>query len=144
LAELDEIEKYIIGCPFWDTILAQYSTIDGNGEIDWNSDDDLEAFYSQYFPDDIPSEWSQKDKSASHGYGVINPNSSVSYWKYYRIYYTSKCRLVWNVYNKVDSILKNIIACRFDDVLPDIELPGTELKLDETLLKPVRRCYTVL
>jgi hypothetical protein len=32
-------------------------------------DDVLEAFYSTYFPDDIPDEWSLVDQQKSHGVG---------------------------------------------------------------------------
>ena len=52
----------------WKTILEDYEE---NGS--WKSDQFKEMFYNTYFPwinDDIPDEWSLKDKEQSHGRGL--------------------------------------------------------------------------
>jgi hypothetical protein len=33
----------------------------------WETDEELEEFYDEYFPDDIPDEWSREDQTKSHG-----------------------------------------------------------------------------
>lgn len=75
---LDDVEKYIKGCPFWDDVL----------EIDQSKD----AFYDQYFPDDIPDEWTKPEKEKSHS--SFRPELSVE--KYTRIHFSKPARLCWN------------------------------------------------
>jgi hypothetical protein len=60
--QLNNVEKNLIGCPFWDEVISDYADVSDSCVITWLSDDKMEAFYNQYFPDDIPDEWSKKDK----------------------------------------------------------------------------------
>ncbi len=49
------------------------------------ADEIREAFYDMYFPDDIPDEWSAKDREKSHGYGLlIGPNKANQQFKGWR------------------------------------------------------------
>jgi hypothetical protein len=67
-------EESLAGCPFWDRVLEE--------EIPWLDDDRKEAFYDQYFPDDIPDEWSKADQEKSHGYGCLINQEVPNYQKY--------------------------------------------------------------
>jgi hypothetical protein len=63
-----DLEKNLKGSHCWQTILDDYEE---NGS--WKSDQFKEMFYNTYFPwlkDDIPDEWSLKDKEQSHGRGL--------------------------------------------------------------------------
>lgn len=64
---------------FWWNILHTYGW---TAEKGWTNDDTLEAFYSDYFPDDIPDEWSLQEQKKSHGVGsTMGGNQrSVSRW----------------------------------------------------------------
>lgn len=59
------------GCHFWRTVSAAlYMHYDSEHDhLIFPDDDVLEAFYSTYFPDDIPDEWSLADQHKSHGVG---------------------------------------------------------------------------
>jgi hypothetical protein len=69
------------GCRFWQHVLTvlnirvcsdETDTEDTeNDEIQFPSDSVLEQFYDQYFPDDIPDEWSKQDQEKSHGRGLL-------------------------------------------------------------------------
>ena len=62
------LEKNLKESHCWQTILEDYEE---NGS--WKSDQFKEMFYNTYFPwlkDDIPDEWSLKDKEQSHGCGL--------------------------------------------------------------------------
>lgn len=74
---LDDVEKYMKGCPFWDDVLEEL---------------DKDAFYDQYFPDDIPDEWTKPEKEKSHS--SFRPDPSVE--KYTRIHFSKPARLCWN------------------------------------------------
>lgn len=58
-------------CRFWRTVVAQAGmTVNPDREdVEFPSDDALEAFYATYFPDDTPDEWSLADQQKSHGRG---------------------------------------------------------------------------
>ena len=59
------------GCRFWREAISSASlTFDpATGSFSFPSDEDLENFYSRYFPDDLPDEWSLADQEKSHGRG---------------------------------------------------------------------------
>lgn len=94
--QLHHVEKYIVGCPFWDEALAEYATIEKSGTLTWMSDNHREAFYERYFPDNIPDEWSREDKERSHGGGIVGPTESISLWKYASPFLSQPCRLAWH------------------------------------------------
>lgn len=104
--ELNWIEGSLIGCPFWDEAIAEYGTID-KGTIQWLSDDDLEAFYDRYFPDDIPDEWTKSEKATSHGDGLLGPTETVQLYKYSRSVFSKWSRLAWNTRDRVLTTLEN-------------------------------------
>jgi len=61
------LESNLIQSPCWRIILDDYMDMDK-----WKSDSYKEMFYDTYFPfrtDDIPDEWSTKDREQSHGVG---------------------------------------------------------------------------
>ncbi len=63
-----DLEKNLKVSHCWQAILEDYEE---NGS--WKSDHFKEMFYNTYFPwlkDDIPDEWSLKDKEQSHGRGL--------------------------------------------------------------------------
>jgi hypothetical protein len=63
-----DLEICLRGSHCWQTILEDYEE---NGS--WKSEQFKEMFYNTYFPwlkDDIPDEWSLKDKEQSHGRGL--------------------------------------------------------------------------
>jgi hypothetical protein len=106
--QLNNIEKHINGCPFWDEVLEEYGTRDESGEIKWNSEEAVEEFYDKYFPDDIPDEWTKKDKQQSHGDGVLGPNDKPNIWKYARIHLSKIPHLAYNTRKAVDDYLEGI------------------------------------
>lgn len=125
---LYDIEKGIKGCPFWDDVLKEYQR-----QGKWVSDDALQAFYDEYFPDDIPDEWSKEEKMKSHGQGLLNKGEKMTLARYVRIHFTKPSRLAFGVKGrKLDGIEGCCVvdAIRFDEKA-------------EILLKPVRRKYVI-
>ena len=88
VSQLHDIEKGIKECPFWDKAIA-LTTIDST-----TKEKDMGTFYNKYFPDDIPDEWSAKDKEKSHR---IHKVKSTMIQRYAL---TKPCRLNWNI--KID------------------------------------------
>jgi len=72
---IDEVREPVVllteGCAFWRAATAAAGIHEDadTGAILFSSDEDLEAFYDRYFPDDIPDEWSRADQERSHGRG---------------------------------------------------------------------------
>ena len=65
------------GSVYWDEIAEG---LGGWGEVrsNWPV---REAFYDQHFPDDIPDEWSSKERSKSHGIGAdMTPAATFRAW----------------------------------------------------------------
>jgi hypothetical protein len=57
-----------------------------------------------YFPDDIPDEWSKKDRELSHGYGMlINGNKTIQQFKGWRCL-LSKMPTLGLVSNTIDTL----------------------------------------
>jgi hypothetical protein len=65
----DPAAELINGCTWWREQAAAMGIHTDEGAVVFPSDDVLEAFYEQYFPDDIPDEWSARDQQKSHGRG---------------------------------------------------------------------------
>jgi hypothetical protein len=61
------------GCTFWQEAIKKHGiTInDDRDTICFPSDDVSELFHEEYFPDDIPDEWSTADQQKSHGRGHL-------------------------------------------------------------------------
>ena len=117
--QLYNVEKYLIGCPFWDEVLAEYAEVSDEGDIKWLNDDKLEEFYEKYFPDDIPDEWSKKDQLKSHGDGVLGPKDKPTMAKYSRSFLCKTPHLAWNTTREVNKYLEqlNINDCSVERVI---------------------------
>ena len=138
LIQLNCVEKYLIGCPFWEEAISEYG-VTTDKEIQWKSDVARETFYGQYFPDDIPDEWTLIEKKKSHGDGVLGPNEMVSLSKYARSYLSSTSHYVWNATKMLHVQLekRQILDCDPSN----IAFPQPLHPLDESLLEPVhKRC----
>jgi hypothetical protein len=125
---LYDIEKAIKGCPFWDSLLKEYQR-----QGKWVSDDAMESFYEEYFPDDIPDEWSKEEKMKSHGQGLLNKGEKMTLARYARIHFTKPSRLAFGVKGRK---LDGIDGC----------CPLDAIRLDDNVeiqLKPVRRKYII-
>jgi hypothetical protein len=79
--ELLTILPTLQGSPYWEEVASSM----GSWKHIRKVDDMKEAFYDMYFPDDIPDEWSKKDREQSHGYGLlINGNKTMQQFKGWR------------------------------------------------------------
>ena len=104
---LDCVENGFAGCPFWERVVCEYAR-GVVAPIPWVSGDSMEAFYNEYFPDDIPDEWTMKEKQKSHGDGVLGPSENSTLLKYSKIHMSGLSRLAWNTTDIVHRILANI------------------------------------
>jgi hypothetical protein len=59
------------GCKFWRETLEAAGITTNDETISFPNDDVLEKFYAEFFPDDIPDEWSAVDQRKSHGRGCL-------------------------------------------------------------------------
>ena len=105
VSQLNDIEPHLLGCPFWEEAISEYGTI-LKSTILWNSDDDREAFYQRYFPDDIPDEWTKSEKNKSHGEGILGPTESLTMGKYARNYLSKWSRFAWNMHPLIMKMLE--------------------------------------
>jgi hypothetical protein len=141
LTQLYNVEKYLVGCPFWDEVLVEYADLDEKGNITWHDDDKMELFYEKYFPDDIPDEWSKKDKLKSHGDGILAPSDKPNIAKYSRNFISRMPLLAWNTTKDVNKYLEklNISDCSVEKIIGFYG--STECISNENLekLKPVHK-----
>lgn len=115
ISQLNDIEKYLIGCPFWNEAISDYGSInEDTNTVIWNSDEAVEEFYDKYFPDDIPDEWSKEEKIKSHGDGILGPNDITNIWKYSYNYLNGKTKLGWGLNHRALKMLE-IHKDIFDD-----------------------------
>ena len=91
--ELHEPNHIIINQNNCKTILEKYKSI----EEFCNDVDSYDEFISYYFPDDIPDEWSLKDREKSHGCGVNQKSDTPNLFRYFNRWVDLKndCKL-WN------------------------------------------------
>ena len=68
----EPVELLSEGCKFWQETLKERGITmdDETNTICFPNDDVLERFYEEFFPDDIPDEWSSADQQKSHGRGM--------------------------------------------------------------------------
>jgi len=59
------------GCKFWQEQLNLAGITTTDQMVSFPNDDVLEKFYADFFPDDIPDEWSMADQLKSHGRGRL-------------------------------------------------------------------------
>jgi hypothetical protein len=81
------------GSVFWDSIVE-----DLGGWLAVRSDDPTrEAFYDDYFPDDIPDEWSLADRAKSHGHGSLQPGTTASVARFLKAWFGAySSAVIWN------------------------------------------------
>ena len=72
--------------PFWD-------------EHKWTTEEEREAFYDRFFPDDPPDEWTLAEQQRSHGNGILSPIGPVgcTMEKYARLFLSHTSRLAWSI-----------------------------------------------
>jgi hypothetical protein len=149
--KLNNVEKYMSGCAFWDEAVAEFCSDDREREregegIKWNSDESQDKFYERYFPDDIPDEWSRAEKLKSHGDGVLGPTEKVSVVKYTRVHFGKLCRLAWNTRSVVLKYLESIatIDCNVATIIESFNFSSNRPLNDKVKLEPVRKRLIVL
>lgn len=123
VSNLDEIRnisfKTLGSCPFWAEQLDAYRPLD--------SDECLERFWDEQFPDDIPDEWSLDDQKKSHGDGFCGPDEKPSLTKFLRKWYrrgSMPCRAVWL---GLPEALRILGQMELEGVISDIEIGFDEL-----------------
>jgi hypothetical protein len=69
----DPVPSLFEGCAWWRARLEEIGATqdEETGAVIFPNDDVLETFYANYFPDDIPDEWSMEDQLKSHGRGLL-------------------------------------------------------------------------
>jgi hypothetical protein len=139
--QLYNVEKYLVGCPFWDEVLEEYADVDDEGIIKWKTDDKMEEFYEKYFPDDIPDEWSKKDQQKSHGDGVLGPTDKPTIWKYSRNFMSKMPHLAWNTTRMVNKYLEglDINECSYERIIELYKQPNPLSEEDLKKLEPVHK-----
>jgi hypothetical protein len=148
LSTLYNIEKSFIQdrCPYWDEALEKYAYISEKA-IQWKSDEEMETFYSIYFPDDIPDEWSKDEQLKSHGDGVLGPNDKCNIKKYSSNYLSKKSRLAWNKLSEVNTTLNNLynMECNIEHIIhqykKDKMIISDEYK---KYIKPVKKIKRII
>jgi hypothetical protein len=72
-------------------------------------------FMNEYFPDDIPDEWSRADQEKSHGYGVNQTNDKPLLRRYFMRYVDIKSNcMIWDKETIVCNSIQRI-QDKFDD-----------------------------
>jgi len=63
------------GTPFWLSVIETHK-IHFSHDIQCANEELLETFYSTYFPDDIPDEWTTSERQKSHGFTGAKASTS--------------------------------------------------------------------
>jgi hypothetical protein len=122
--ELNDVEQYLSGCPYWEEIAEIAPSMY------------KEDFYDTYFPNGLPQEWSDAEKEKSHGGGVLGPSEKVTIWKYSRNFMTGIPRFAWNTTNAVNEYLKTVEADSIESLI-SLYVKPTHLLIEQ--LKPVKK-----
>ena len=81
------------GSVFWDGVAEEV----GGWEAVRNNDEVRETFYGEYFPDDIPDEWSKADREKSHGVGALGRGCECSVERFFTRWFGQiPSAVVWN------------------------------------------------
>lgn len=137
------IEEHLVGCAYWEEAIAPYCDGPYTQEqpIPWKDEDAMEAFYQQYFPDDIPDEWTREELQRSHGEGVLAPTEQISAAKFSRLYAGKYARLAWTLPAYVQTYLAEQVIV-FDSVTSLVDalyvVPSTTTRFAVDL-KPKKR-----
>jgi len=62
---------------YWQTAIDKYKITKQQGLLKFPDDDDEEAFYGLYFPNDLPDEWSLAEQMKSHGLAAAEQPENV-------------------------------------------------------------------
>jgi hypothetical protein len=65
----------------------------------WTTEEEREAFYDRFFPDDPPDEWTLAEQQRSHGDGVL-ASGGCTMEKYARLFLSHTSRLAWSIGNE--------------------------------------------
>lgn len=100
------LELNLKSSPCWQVILEKY--MDPN--YNWINDSYREMFYNTYFPhciDDIPDEWSIKNKEQSHGHG-LGKTAQLAIYQYINNILRNKTCI--GVYSSIQHIMSNSLS----------------------------------
>jgi hypothetical protein len=146
--KLNNVEKYMRGCAFWDDAVAEFGSVERESEeeIKWNSEESQEEFYERYFPDDIPDEWTRAEKLKSHGDGVLGPTEKVSIVKYTRVNFGKLCRLAWNTRSAVLKRLEHLTNtdCNIAAIIEGFKFSSGRALGGGVKLEPVHKRRVIL
>jgi hypothetical protein len=141
LTQLYDIEKHLVGSPYWDEVLSEYADISDPKNIVWHSYDKAEEFYDKYFPDEICDEWNKKDQLKSHGDGILGPHDKPNIAKYSRNYLSKIARFSYNKIKEVNSYLEtlDISDCILERIVDYYKQHKQLTEEDLKRLRPVRK-----
>lgn len=108
------------GSPYWDSVADAV----GGWEAVRSDPDVRMAFYDEYFPDDIPDEWSVADRELSHGRGALQPGATPCGERFLLSWFGRLPSIIWD---GLDA-LKNMRGVKCWEDIP-VPKPGGELNL---------------
>jgi len=95
---MGSLEKYggaLWESEFWDMVADEM----GGWEAVRSDAATRESFYDTYFPDDIPDEWSKKERAKSHGQGVLQRGAKATETEWVRRWFFTAAvpsAILWN------------------------------------------------
>ena len=111
------------------------------------SDDELEAFYGTYFPDDIPDEWSLVDQKKSHGPGVLRSGQMLDLAALGRLWMSGESRFAWGFYEWSAAVVLNMEidkGCVLDLLdVAQLYMMREDTSVADELLEPMRKMLIV-
>ena len=132
------LQENLYVSPCWQAILEDYQ--EGNA---WKSDRYKEMFYDTYFPatDDIPDEWSLKEKHISHGHGLGKSQEAAL-----RLYINSmlrnkSCIGVWNALETIGT--SSIPSLDWDELYSTLNSQCSQLLEANLPFKPIKKLLQV-
>jgi hypothetical protein len=124
VCQLNMIEKYLGKSPYWMELLDKYGGI-------------TEQFYCDYFPNDIPDEWTKSEKNKSHGDGLLAPEEQCHLLKYGRNYLAGCSRLAYTTLYTSEKIRIFLQGIQSTDPSVIVTHFVTPCKINDDILKPV-------
>lgn len=108
---------------YWDAAAEEH----GGWEAVRSDDDAREAFYEAEFADDIPDEWSAKERGKSHGGGVLQPGAVARGTDWVRRMFAGRISsyLVWQGVEQCVLEAENLTAAW---ELPPVDASGWDLR----------------
>ena len=134
----EDFDAELEASPCWQAILEGYQD-DGQ----WKSDRYKELFYETYFPyvtDDIPDEWSLKDKEKSHGRG-LGKSDRVALRQY--INHVIKHKSVW-LYDSCEPLTDILpVSLDWDVVYSEMLEPCSSYLESQLPFKPIIKQFVI-